>query len=72
MKTNWIALIPAYEPTELLCELLELLEQAKQAGFELIIVNDGSSPAARSFSHGVYSYGSLFTGVLEIYDTTNQ
>lgn len=33
MKTGQIALIPAYEPTQLLCNLLE---QAKQAGFELI------------------------------------
>lgn len=35
MKTGQIALIPAYEPTQMLCNLLE---QAKQAGFELIIV----------------------------------
>ena len=35
MKTGQIALIPAYEPTQLLCNLLE---QAKQAGFELIVV----------------------------------
>lgn len=34
MKTGQIALIPAYEPTQLLCNLLE---QAKQAGFELIV-----------------------------------
>lgn len=35
MKTGQIALIPAYEPTQMLCNLLE---QAKQAGFELIVV----------------------------------
>lgn len=35
MKTRQIALIPAYEPTQMLCNLLE---QAKQAGFELIVV----------------------------------
>lgn len=35
MKTGQIALIPAYEPTQLLCNLLE---QAKQTGFELIVV----------------------------------
>lgn len=35
MKTRQIALIPAYEPTQLLCNLLE---QAKQTGFELIVV----------------------------------
>lgn len=56
MKTNWIALIPAYEPTELLCKLLE---QAKQAGFELIIVNDGSSPAARSVFAQAAKYGTV-------------
>lgn len=44
MKTGQIALIPAYEPTQLLCNLLE---QAKQAGFELIVVDDGSSPASK-------------------------
>lgn len=31
MKTGQIALIPAYEPTQLLCNLLE---QAKQAGLK--------------------------------------
>ena len=35
MKTGQIALIPADDPTQMLCNLLE---QAKQAGFELIVV----------------------------------
>lgn len=32
MKTNWIALIPAYEPTELLCELLEQAAKPRKRG----------------------------------------
>ncbi len=40
MQPTWIALMPAYQPTEL---LLGLLEEAKRAGFHLIVINDGSS-----------------------------
>ena len=58
MKTRWIALIPAYEPTELLCQLLE---QAKQAGFELIVVDDGSSPAAKP----IFAQASQYATVLQ-------
>lgn len=45
MKTGQIALIPAYEPTQLLCNLLE---QAKQAGFELIVVESKRMRACKN------------------------
>ena len=42
MKTSWIALIPAYEPSEL---LLDLLHETRRAGFAAVVVDDGSGTA---------------------------
>lgn len=39
MQPLWIALIPAYQPTE---QLLLLLKEAKSKGFQIVIVDDGS------------------------------
>lgn len=39
MQSLWIALIPAYQPTD---QLLPLLQEAKNEGFEIIVVDDGS------------------------------
>lgn len=42
---TWIALIPAYEPEK---TMLDLLSQARDAGFEPVVVDDGSKkPEAR-------------------------
>ncbi len=38
-KKAWIALIPAYQPTAL---LLELLKKVQEHGFQAVVVNDGS------------------------------
>ena len=38
-KKLWIALIPAYEPTPL---LLELLQEVRAQGFEAVVIDDGS------------------------------
>ncbi len=41
MDRTWIALIPAYQPAEL---LVKLLEDAARVGFTLVVVDDGSGP----------------------------
>ncbi len=56
MQTSRIALIPAYEPTEL---LLELLEETKRAGFHLIVINDGSSPGKSRLFQKAAEYGTV-------------
>ncbi len=40
MRPTYIVLIPAYQPTE---SLLEILKEAKSVGFQLIVINDGSN-----------------------------
>ncbi len=40
MKNRWVMLIPAYQPTAI---MLDLLKEAKETGFEIVVVNDGSS-----------------------------
>lgn len=42
MATTWIALIPAYEPTD---TLPTLAEELSRAGFTTVVVDDGSGPA---------------------------
>lgn len=41
MKAKYIALIPAYEPDEL---LFQLLDRLSDAGFGIVVVDDGSGP----------------------------
>ena len=40
MMTQYIALIPAYNPTDVLCDLVRSL---CNAGFSIVVVNDGSN-----------------------------
>ncbi len=56
MQTTWIALIPAYQPTE---ALLHLLKTAKKTGFELIVVNDGSSPETENIFRLAAMYATI-------------
>jgi len=44
MTTQYIALIPAYNPTEVLCDLVRNL---CNAGFSIVVVNDGSKDSCR-------------------------
>ena len=39
MKNRYIALIPAYEPEQ---KMLRLIEELKQLGFDIVVVDDGS------------------------------
>lgn len=56
MQPAWIALIPAYQPTEL---LLSILSEAKAAGLQLVVVNDGSSERAKSIFRAAAQYGTV-------------
>ena len=51
-------LIPAYEPGE---ELLPLTKQLKEAGFAIVVVNDGSGPAYQEIFDGVAEYAHVLT-----------
>ena len=46
MINRYIALIPAYDPTPILCDLVRNL---CNAGFSIVIVDDGSKIAAAVF-----------------------
>ena len=55
---NKIALIPAYEPNE---ALLELLPQVQAAGFEIIIIDDGSGADYAPLFEKAKAYGNVLT-----------
>lgn len=40
MNHFWIAMIPAYQPTE---QLISLVQEAKSQGFQVVVINDGSN-----------------------------
>lgn len=46
MSQDRIALIPAYEPE---LELVSLVRELRQAGMEVVVVNDGSSAEKSRF-----------------------
>lgn len=58
MSNSYIALIPAYEPGEV---LLELLPQVQAAGFKIIIVDDGSGADYAPLFGKASCYGTLLT-----------
>ena len=63
MNSRVITLIPAYEPDE---KMLKLTDELKEAGFETVIVDDGSG-SERSVSDIVYiGYGSAANQEAEI------
>lgn len=57
MPSSWIALIPAYQPTE---QLLSLLQEAGSSGFRLIVVDDGSDKS----THNIFATAARFGTVL--------
>lgn len=74
-----VILIPAYQPSEVLVNLVEILSQQN---FEILVVNDGSSEnharifekissKAHIFAIAMLTVGSALAGVLEIYGNTN-
>lgn len=56
MRPTCIALIPAYQPTEL---LLEILDKAKSEGFHLIVINDGSGREKNLLFQKAAEYGTV-------------
>ena len=57
MQSLWIALIPAYQPTD---QLLLLLQEAKSKGFQIVVINDGSDEAL----HEIFVSAAWFGTVL--------
>lgn len=55
---NYIALIPAYEPTPV---LLEVLSQLKQSGMEIVVVDDGSGKEYADLFLRASAYAHLIT-----------
>lgn len=55
-KTIGIALIPAYQPTRL---LLDLLEELRAAGMVPVVIDDGSSPQADPLFSAAAEYGTV-------------
>lgn len=53
---NYIALIPAYEPEMI---LLDLLRQFQSAGFQIIVINDGSSKKFEDLFKQASSYATV-------------
>ena len=56
MQPKWIALIPAYLPTEL---VLPLQKEARAKDFQLIIVNDGSDQSAESVFQSAAQFSTI-------------
>ena len=56
MQPLWIALIPAYQPTE---QLLLLLKEAKSKGFQTVIVDDGSSKDSNGTFESAAQFGRI-------------
>lgn len=57
MHPFWIALIPAYQPTK---QLILLLQEAKSKGFQIVVIDDGSS----SDTNGIFVSAARFGTVL--------
>ena len=58
MLNRYIALVPAYEPAEL---MMELLPRLQEANFEIVIVDDGSGPDYASIFERASAYGTVLT-----------
>ena len=58
MGMERIAVIPAYEPVK---EMIELLKGAKECGFELVVVDDGSGEAYRDIFEEARQYAEVLS-----------
>jgi putative flippase GtrA len=56
MYSLWIALIPAYQPTD---QLLLLLQMAKDKGFQILVVDDGSDTNYQEVFLSAVQYGTV-------------
>lgn len=60
MQSLWVALIPAYQPTE---QLLSLLKEANSSGFRIIVVDDGSDKALKHIFESAAMFGTVIRHV---------
>ena len=56
MQSLWIALIPAYQPTD---QLLLLLQEAKSKGFQLVVIDDGSDKSLNEIFASAVWFGTV-------------
>ncbi len=56
MQSLWIALIPAYQPTD---QLLPLLREAKNEGFEILVVDDGNDAGSKDLFDFAARFGTV-------------
>jgi putative flippase GtrA len=56
MQPLWIALIPAYQPAE---QLILLLKEAKNGGFQIVVVDDGSDENFKKVFQSAAQYGTV-------------
>lgn len=57
MNHFWIAMIPAYQPTE---QLISLVQEAKSQGFQVVVINDGSN----TDTNDIFAFAARFGTVL--------
>lgn len=60
MQSSWVALIPAYQPTD---QLLSLLKEAKSNGFRIIVVDDGSGKDSKHIFASAAMFGTVIRHV---------
>lgn len=56
MRCLWVALIPAYQPTE---QLITLLHEAKSKGFQIVVVDDGNSKNTNDIFASAARFGTV-------------
>lgn len=56
MHPVWIALIPAYQPTE---QLISLVQEAKSEGFQIVVINDGSNTGTNDIFASADRFGTV-------------
>lgn len=60
MHPFWIALIPAYQPTE---QLISLVQEAKSKGFQIVVIDDGSNPSTNDIFASTARFGTVLRHV---------
>lgn len=56
MQSLWITLIPAYQPTQ---QFLSLLQEVRGAGFQIVVVDDGSKKSTKDIFASAARFGTI-------------
>lgn len=56
MQPFWVALIPSYQPTE---QLIPLLQEARSAGFQIVVIDDGSCRDTKDLFAAATRFGTV-------------